>query len=79
MFKALKLLIALCATRAAIPVGLAYKVLTSLQQNITHTRCFASSFIVTLTLNRQTGYARSYLCGCSSPTNGQNGMRQMEV
>jgi hypothetical protein len=49
------------------------------QQTFTHTRCSSSSFIVTLSLIRQTACARAQFSGCSSMTNAHSKTGQMAV
>jgi len=53
--------------------------LPSLQQNFTHTHCSSSSFIVTLSLIRQTACACAQFGGCSSATNSHSETRQMAI
>jgi len=85
LFKTLKPLIALHLVHTVLPVCLVKqlkclcKFLPSLQQNFTHTHCSSSSFIVTLSLIRQTACACAQFSGCSLTTNAHSQTGQIAV
>jgi len=75
----------LCSAHTFLPTCLVKhleclcKMLTSLQQNFTHTHCSSSSFIVTLSLIRRTAFASAQFSWYSSTTNAHSETGQMAV
>ena len=80
-----KPLIALHSAHTVLPVCLVKqlkclcKIFYQVCSKISHTRCSSSSFIVTLSLIRQTACAHAQFSGCSLTTNAHSETGQMAV